>query len=106
VAAVQRQASLQQLAQAEAAVRRAPAQAQQERAVAWQRQEAAVAEEEQLQLEPRVSLALLGRRLPGLPCPLLLFVPPQLPRPPARENARAPLPLRLLQSSWSASFSQ
>jgi hypothetical protein len=104
----QPQASLPQraLVAAEVAQQLELAQAQREAVAARQSREAAVEAEAQPLQARRVSYAQLWLRLPLLPCPLLLFVQPQLPHRQARENVRAPLPLRLLQSSWSAFFSR
>jgi hypothetical protein len=93
----QPQASLRRPWQVAVEARLEPVPAQREQGEARQLQEATAAEEEQRQPERQVSFALLWPRLPWLPCPLLLFVPLQLPRSPAHENVRAPLPLRLLQ---------
>jgi hypothetical protein len=83
------------------------AQAQQEEeVVVRQPLEVAVQAEERQQPARQVSFAPLWLQLPWLPYPLLLFVPPQLPRRQARENDRAPSPLRLLQSNWSVFFSR
>jgi len=83
-----------------------PAQTQPEEVVVRQPLEVAVEVAEQPLRARRVSCAQPWLQLPLLPYPLLLFVPPQLPHRQARENVRAPLPLRQLQSNWSAFFSR
>jgi hypothetical protein len=102
---VQRQASLPRLELVVEEAQLELAQARREEAVR-QLPEAAVEAVEQLLQARQVSCALLWLRLPWLPYPLLLVVPPQLPHRQAHENVRAPLPLQLLQSSWSAFFSR
>ena len=105
-AAAQSQASLPQQEQQEVEAQLELAQARQEQEEARQPQEVAVEAVERQQQARQVSCAPLWLRLLLPPCPLLLFVPPQFPHRQARENVRAPLPLRLLQSSWSAFFSR
>jgi hypothetical protein len=102
----QPQALLRQQEQQEAVAQLELAQAQQEQEEARQPREAAVEAEEQQQRARQVSCAPLWLQLPWLPYPQLLFVPPLLPRRQARGNVRVPLPLRLLQLSWSAFFSR
>lgn len=104
--AAQLRASLPRREVGEAEEQLERARAQQEQGEARQSQEAGVEEAEQQQRARQVSSAPLWLRLPWLPYPLLPVVQPQLPRQQASENARAPLPPRLLQSSWSAFFSR